>query len=92
MHFTDAAKYFVETNRPAIFTILEVSQKWYNSLPKDLQEMTETATRSLSQSMRRRCSCTKTRARSVSKSRPALHEATGLEFCCVRRAASAAIV
>jgi TRAP-type C4-dicarboxylate transport system substrate-binding protein len=39
MHFHDAAKYVVETNQPAIFIIFEVSQKWYASLPKDLQEM-----------------------------------------------------
>src|SRR5580692_6778547 len=39
MHFSDAAKYVVETNQPAIFIILEVSQKWYDSLPKDLQEI-----------------------------------------------------
>jgi TRAP-type transport system periplasmic protein len=38
MHFHDAAKYVVETNQPAIFIVLEVSQKWYDSLPKDLQE------------------------------------------------------
>ena len=39
MHFSDAAKYVVETNQPAIFIILEISQKWYDSLPKDLQEI-----------------------------------------------------
>ena len=39
MHFHDAAKYVVETNQPAIFIIFEVSQKWYDSLPKDLQQM-----------------------------------------------------
>jgi TRAP-type C4-dicarboxylate transport system substrate-binding protein len=39
MHFHDAAKYVVETNQPAIFIIFEVSQKWYDSLPKDLQEI-----------------------------------------------------
>jgi TRAP-type C4-dicarboxylate transport system substrate-binding protein len=38
LHFGDAAKYITETNSPAIFIILEVSQKWYDSLPKDLQE------------------------------------------------------
>jgi TRAP-type C4-dicarboxylate transport system substrate-binding protein len=38
MHFHDAAKYVVETNQPAIFIIFEVSQKWYDSLPKDLQQ------------------------------------------------------
>ena len=39
MHFQDAAKYVVETNQPAIFVILEISQKWYDSLPKDLQKI-----------------------------------------------------
>src|ERR1700681_1258395 len=39
LHFVDAAKYVTETNTPAIFIILEVSQKWYDSLPKDLQEI-----------------------------------------------------
>ena len=41
MHFNDAAKYVVETNQPAIFIILEVSQKWYASLPKDLQQIVD---------------------------------------------------
>jgi TRAP-type transport system periplasmic protein len=39
LHFGDAAKYITETNSPAIFIILEVSQKWYDTLPKDLQEI-----------------------------------------------------
>jgi TRAP-type C4-dicarboxylate transport system substrate-binding protein len=39
MHFVDAAKYVTDTNQPAIFIILEVSQKWYDSLPKDLQDV-----------------------------------------------------
>jgi TRAP-type transport system periplasmic protein len=41
LHFSDAAKYVTETNQPAIFIVLEVSQKWYNSLPKDLQELVD---------------------------------------------------
>jgi TRAP-type C4-dicarboxylate transport system substrate-binding protein len=41
LHFVDAAKYVTETNQPAIFLILEVSQKWYDSLPKDLQEIVD---------------------------------------------------
>ena len=41
LHFVDAAKYVTETNTPAIFIILEVSQKWYDSLPKDLQEIVD---------------------------------------------------
>lgn len=39
MHFVDAAKYVTETNQPAIFIIMEVSQKWFSSLPKDLQDI-----------------------------------------------------
>ena len=41
LHFVDAAKYVTETNTPAIFIILEVSQKWYDSLPKDLQDIVD---------------------------------------------------
>jgi TRAP-type C4-dicarboxylate transport system substrate-binding protein len=41
LHFGDAAKYVTETNQPAIFLMLEVSQKWYDSLPKDLQEIVD---------------------------------------------------
>jgi TRAP-type C4-dicarboxylate transport system substrate-binding protein len=41
LHFVDAAKYVTETNTPAIFLILEVSQKWYDTLPKDLQEIVD---------------------------------------------------
>ena len=41
LHFGDAAKYVTETNQPAIFLVFEVSQKWYDSLPKDLQEIVD---------------------------------------------------
>jgi len=41
LHFADAAKYIVETNQPAIFIILEVSKKWYDSLPADLQQVVD---------------------------------------------------
>jgi len=41
LHFVDAAKYVTETNSPAIFIILEVSQKWYDTLPKDLQDIVD---------------------------------------------------
>lgn len=40
-HYVDAAKYVTETNQPAIFAIIEISQKWYDSLPKDLQVLVE---------------------------------------------------
>jgi TRAP-type transport system periplasmic protein len=39
MHFNDAAKYITMTNQPAIFLVAEVSQKWYDALPKDLQQI-----------------------------------------------------
>jgi TRAP-type transport system periplasmic protein len=41
MHFQDAAKYVTEINQPAIFLIVEISQKWYDSLPKDLQQIVD---------------------------------------------------
>ncbi|MGA8614433.1 MAG: TRAP transporter substrate-binding protein [Xanthobacteraceae bacterium] len=40
-HYQDAAKYVTETNQPAVFIIVEVSKKWYDSLPKDLQEIVD---------------------------------------------------
>jgi TRAP-type transport system periplasmic protein len=39
MHFVDAAKYVTMTNQPSIFIIVEVNKKWYDSLPKDLQQL-----------------------------------------------------
>jgi TRAP-type transport system periplasmic protein len=41
MHFVDAAKYVTMTNQPAIFIIVEINQKWYDSLPKDLQQIVD---------------------------------------------------
>jgi len=38
-HYQDAAKYITETNQPSIFLVLEVSKKWYESLPGDLQRV-----------------------------------------------------
>ena len=39
MHFSDAAKYITMTNQPAIFLIVVVNKKWYESLPADLQKI-----------------------------------------------------
>jgi TRAP-type transport system periplasmic protein len=39
MHFIDAAKYITMTNQPAIFLIVVVNKKWYESLPLDLQQI-----------------------------------------------------
>jgi TRAP-type transport system periplasmic protein len=41
MHFVDAAKFVTMTNQPSIFLIAEVNKKWYESLPKDLQEIVD---------------------------------------------------
>jgi TRAP-type C4-dicarboxylate transport system substrate-binding protein len=39
MHFQDAAKYVTETGQPSIFVTIEISSRWYNSLPADLQKI-----------------------------------------------------
>ena len=41
MHFQDVAKYVTETGQPAIFEIIEISSKWYDSLPADLQQIVD---------------------------------------------------
>jgi TRAP-type C4-dicarboxylate transport system substrate-binding protein len=46
MHFQDAAKYITETKQPAIFVIHEISRKWYDALPADLQQVIDQAGRS----------------------------------------------
>jgi TRAP-type C4-dicarboxylate transport system substrate-binding protein len=40
-HYVDAAKYVTEINQPAIFILMEVSQKWFDTLPKDLQQIVQ---------------------------------------------------
>jgi TRAP-type C4-dicarboxylate transport system substrate-binding protein len=41
LHFWDAAKYITMTNHAAIFYVVEVSKKWYDSLPADLQQIVD---------------------------------------------------
>ena len=41
MHYIDAAKFVTATNQPAIFIIAELNQKWFDTLPKDLQQIVE---------------------------------------------------
>jgi TRAP-type C4-dicarboxylate transport system substrate-binding protein len=43
MHFQEVAKYATETGQPAIFGIVEISKKWYDSLPADLQRIVDKA-------------------------------------------------
>jgi TRAP-type C4-dicarboxylate transport system substrate-binding protein len=42
-HMVDAAKYVTAIHQPAIFLITEVNKKWFDSLPKNLQELIESA-------------------------------------------------
>jgi TRAP-type C4-dicarboxylate transport system substrate-binding protein len=39
LHFSDAAKYITMSGHSAIFIIVEISKKWYDSLPADLQQI-----------------------------------------------------
>ena len=39
MHFSDAAKFVTETGQPAVYAVAEVSKKWYDALPADLQKI-----------------------------------------------------
>ena len=41
LHFYDAAKYITLTNHAAIFYVVEISRKWYDSLPPDLQQIVD---------------------------------------------------
>jgi TRAP-type C4-dicarboxylate transport system substrate-binding protein len=41
MHYADVAKYITETGQPAIFAIIEINKKWYDSLPADLQQIVD---------------------------------------------------
>lgn len=43
MHYQNAAKYVTETGQPAIFGIVEISKKWYDGLPSDLQAVVDKA-------------------------------------------------
>jgi TRAP-type C4-dicarboxylate transport system substrate-binding protein len=39
MHFENVAKYVTETDQPATFVTVEISKKWYDSLPANLQRL-----------------------------------------------------
>jgi TRAP-type transport system periplasmic protein len=41
MHFTDAAKYVTEIGQPMVFAVVELSKKWFDALPPDLQRIVE---------------------------------------------------
>ena len=41
MHFQEVAKYVTDTGGPAIFGIVEISKKWHDALPADLQHIVD---------------------------------------------------
>lgn len=41
LHFYDTAKYVTMTSHSSIFIIVDVSQKWYDTLPADLQQIVD---------------------------------------------------
>jgi TRAP-type C4-dicarboxylate transport system substrate-binding protein len=41
MHFKDAAKYVTRLGQPMVFGMVEVSKKWFDTLPRDLQDIVE---------------------------------------------------
>jgi TRAP-type C4-dicarboxylate transport system substrate-binding protein len=43
MQYQGAAKYVTETGQPAIFGIVEISKKWYDSLSADLRQILDVA-------------------------------------------------
>jgi TRAP-type transport system periplasmic protein len=47
MQYEDAAKYVTRIGQPFIFLIVEVSQKWRNSLPEDLRQIVDDDTKKL---------------------------------------------
>jgi len=43
MKMQEAAKYVTETGQPPVFVVVELSSKWYDTLPADLQKVVEQA-------------------------------------------------
>jgi TRAP-type C4-dicarboxylate transport system substrate-binding protein len=41
MHFQDAAKFVTETGQPPVFAVVEISKRWYDTLPADLQKVVD---------------------------------------------------
>jgi TRAP-type C4-dicarboxylate transport system substrate-binding protein len=41
MQYQKVTKYMTEIGQPAIFAIIEISKKWYDSLPADLQQVVD---------------------------------------------------
>jgi TRAP-type C4-dicarboxylate transport system substrate-binding protein len=48
MQFQDAAKYVTETDQPYLVSIIEMSKKWFDALPADLQKIVRDDGRSVS--------------------------------------------
>ena len=43
MRFQEAAKFVTETGQPPVFVVVEISKKWYDTLPADLQQVVDGA-------------------------------------------------
>src|SRR5580704_13081505 len=41
MHFQEAAKFLTETGQPPVFVAVEISKRWYDALPTDLQKIVD---------------------------------------------------
>jgi TRAP-type C4-dicarboxylate transport system substrate-binding protein len=41
LHFRDAAKYVTRLDQPMVFNVVELSRKWFDTLPPDLQHIVE---------------------------------------------------
>jgi TRAP-type C4-dicarboxylate transport system substrate-binding protein len=41
MHFKDTAKYVTRLDQPMVFAMVELSRKWFDTLPPDLQQIVE---------------------------------------------------
>ena len=76
LHFFDAAKYITLTNHAAIFYVVEISKKWYESLPPDLQQIIDRDAAATALNFNPRARKSRTR-----RSRPGLPAAANSSTC-----------
>ena len=51
MQYYDTTKYITDITQPYVFSIIEISRKWYDTLPKDLQALVVNDARAVSQAI-----------------------------------------
>jgi TRAP-type transport system periplasmic protein len=51
MRYYDATKYVTDTTQPYVFSIIEISKKWYDTLPADLQAIVLNNARAVSKAI-----------------------------------------